>query len=115
MQEGAKGANGFDYELVKVIKDEGEQKKDQPKEEKSQDAATDGEVGEDRHQIAPGNMHQLEQHKKQAEEKPEAKVEAKQQIHDVKEQDTNQEKEHLNDEVQSRVLEKLKKKAHGKT
>jgi hypothetical protein len=24
MQEGAKGANGFDYELVKVIKDEGE-------------------------------------------------------------------------------------------
>ena len=89
MQEGPKGANEFDYELVKVVKDEGEQKKDQQKEEVED--------------------------KKQAEEKPEAKVEAKAQIHDVKEQEKDEDKEHTNDEVDARLLQKHKKKAHGNT
>jgi hypothetical protein len=37
----------------------------------------------------------------------------KQQIHDVKEQEQDEEKEHLNEEVDTRILEKQKKKGHS--
>lgn len=83
MQDGGKAPNHFDYELVKVVKDQDDEKKEAPQVETKE--------------------------KSDAEEKPEPKEQPKQKAEESKEEEKEDEKDQIKHEVEARVQEKLNK------